>query len=130
MKSIILDLEYLSGAIWEIGRNGATEYLEYEKNLSVSKQLIEKIAYLHNEIFMSSFDSSYPPDSGFKTINEVKYFLYYQLHVATLLSSEYKEGEVLLYSNNNSPCTIEEYIEYLSSLTDEDLKIWLRPDLQ
>lgn len=130
MKNIILNLEYLGGALWEIDHKGLTHYIEYEKKLDISNALKEKIFYLHNEIFMSSFDDSYPPDSGFHTIEEVRYFLYYELYVATLLSSEYQQGKILLYGKDHTLCSIEEYVKYLSTLTDEDLKAWLRADLQ
>jgi len=60
----------------------------------------------------------------------VRYYLYYTLYVATLLSCEYKQGNVLLYGDAKEPISIEEYIKYLSKLTDEDLKSWLRADLQ
>ena len=56
--------------------------------------------------------------------------MYYQGYVATLLSSENKQGKVFLYGEDHTLCSIEEYIQYLSTLTDDDLKVWLRADLQ
>lgn len=130
MRNIILDLEYLGGALWETDDENISQYLPYETDLRFSDSVKEKIFYLHNEILMSSFDNNYPPDSGFHTIEEVKYSLYYKLYVATLLSQEYTQGKVLLYGDAKEPISIEEYIKYLSKLTNEDLKSWLRPDVR
>lgn len=94
-----------------------------------TKDKIRKLEILYGNIM----DLSEPDPKqmiGYKSIKDVKYYLYYKLYVATLLSNEYKEGRVLLYGNNEEPITIEEYIKYLSTLTDEDLNFWLRPDLQ
>lgn len=76
---------------------------------------------------------------GFRTLQEVKYYFLYKLYVVTLLSSEYRQGKVLLYGFDDiygnlkqveNLYTIEKYIKHLSILTDEDFKSWLRPDLQ
>ncbi len=76
---------------------------------------------------------------GFRIIEEVRYYLYYKLYVVTLISGEYKQGNILLYGfdtaygnfqKKDNLYTVEEYIKHLSKLTDEDLKLWLRDDLQ
>lgn len=136
-KNVVIDIllwpEFLcSSVIWELSpcENGhhIKKLLEHE-DIEITDNLrfkLNKLIELNN----SSFDDNYPPDSGFKTLGDVRYYLYYKLYVATLLSQEYKKGNVLLYGNDKNPINIEEYIKYLSTLTDEDLKSWLRPDLQ
>ena len=132
---LIVAPEYLGPVLWakayyEDGTHFEDEiWHSIELEPILSQELIEKIDKLY-EIFMTSFDDSYPPDSGFHTIEEVRYYLYYKLYVATLLSCEYKQGKVLLYGKGNEPVSIEEYIQYLSTCTDKDLKLWLRADLQ
>ena len=98
-------------------------------DLGLSSEAIAKLDKLY-KFNIIAYDDAYPPDSGFHTIEEVKYRLYYKLYVATLLSQEYTQGKVLLYGDAKDPISIEEYIVYLSKLTDEDLKLWLRADLQ
>lgn len=125
--NLLLSAQFMASPIWILG--DLKEELDYREEIDLSQELQDKLDKLY-EILMTSFDSSYPPDSGFKTIEEVKYFLYYQVYVATLLSSEYKQGKILLYGKDHTLCSIEEYIKYLSSITDEDLKVSLRADLQ
>ena len=124
------------GLLWALTKDTNNDYLkhshefvEYHVEPVLSQQLQGKLDKLY-EIFMTSFDDSYPPDSGFHTVEEVRYYLYYKLYVATLLSCEYKQGKVLLYGKGNEPVSIEEYIKHLSTRTDEDLKLSLRADLQ
>ena len=123
------------GLLWALTKDTNNDYLkhshefvEYHVEPVLSQQLQGKLDKLY-EIFMTSFDSSYPPDSGFHTIEEVRYFLYFELYVATLLSCEYKQGKVLLYGDERELLSIAEYIVYLSKITDEDLKLSLRADL-
>jgi len=115
---------------------------EYVEDYSwLSQNLEEKICKLENMYENILHVSELDPENmvGFRTIQEVKHFFNYKLYVATLLSSEYKNGKVLVYCfNKEKPyslekediCTIEDYIETLSKLTDENLKAWLRHDLQ
>jgi hypothetical protein len=130
---ILLWEEFLcSSAIWELipSKYGILkEPIDHHENMDLSENLRVKLDKFI-KINDSSFDDSYPPDSGFHSIEEVRYYLYFKLYVATLLSSEYKQGKVFLYGKDNALCSIEEYIKYLSTLTDEDLKVWLRADLQ
>lgn len=72
---------------------------------------------------------------GYNNIQEVKYYLYYKLYVATLINCEYKEGEVFIYKfdinygneqSNESICNIYQFIKHLSELNDLDLKTWIK----
>jgi hypothetical protein len=117
------------------------EYLAPVESLGLSKKIeleLYKLGDLYGEILNLEQDD--PQNMvGFRTLGEVKYYLYYKLYVATLISSEYKQGNILLYGldavygnsqEKDNLYMVEEYIKYLSTLTDEDLKVWLRADLQ
>ena len=106
--------------------------LEYVEKLGLSKKIeqeLYRLGDLYGEILNLEQDD---PQNivGFRTLEEVKYYFYYKLYVATLISNEYKQGKVLLYGKGNKPVSIEEYIKHLSTRTDENLKSWLRADLQ
>lgn len=133
IPDLLISIEFLGPVLWALIKNEDGTYFrdstDHHIEPVLSQELIKKLDKLY-EIYMTSFDNSYPPDSGFKTIEEVKYYLYYQVYVAVLLNSEYNQGKVFLYGKDNTLCSLEEYIKYLSTLTDEDLKAWLRADLQ
>lgn len=103
-----------------------------------NKEAKEKLESLYKQILDLNEDN---PEYmiGYHSIQEIKYYLSYKLYVAILLNQEYKEGEILIYGfdrsygnhqSNSNLFTTEEYVFHLSTLTDEDLKSWLRPDLQ
>ena len=107
-------------------------YIDPIKELNLSKKIDDELVKL-GEIYGNILNMEEPDPQyivGFRSIEEVKYYFYYTLYVATLLSSEYKQGKVFLHGKGNAFCSVEEYIQYLSTLTDEDLKVWLRADLQ
>ncbi|MCR1809661.1 hypothetical protein [Sulfurospirillum sp. hDNRA2] len=117
------------------------EYLAPIESLGLSKKIeqeLYKLGNLYGEILNLEQDD---PQNlvGFRTLEEVRYYFYYKLYVATLLSGEYKQGNILLYGfdtvygnsqKKDNLYMVEEYIKHLSTLTDEDLKVWLRADLQ
>jgi hypothetical protein len=133
IPDLLISIEFLGPVLWALIKNEDGTYFrdstDHHIEPVLSQGLIQKLDKLY-EIYMTSFDDSYPPDSGFHSIEEVRYYLYYKIYVATLLSCEYKQGKVLLYGNNHEPVGIEEYIKQFSTFSDEDLKSWLRPDLQ
>lgn len=132
---LIVSPEYLGSLLWaKVYYEDGTHFEEaiwhsIELKPILSEELLKKLDKLY-ETYMTSFDDSYPPDSGFYTIKEVRYYLYYELYVATLLSQEYKQGKIVFHGGEGKYISIEEYIKHLSKLTDEDLKVWLRADLQ
>ena len=116
-------------------------YLYPAESLGLSKKIeleLYKLGDLYGKILNLEQDD--PLNMvGFRTLEEIRYYFYYKLYVATLISSEYKQGNIWLYGfdaeygntqEKDNLYMVEEYIKHLSTLTDEDLKVWLRPDLQ
>ncbi|WP_323588167.1 hypothetical protein [Aliarcobacter butzleri] len=137
-KDIIM-YEYDYGIIY-FKKYDTSEYISFDRICSSCniKEKKEELEILYGQILdLEEANPEYMV--GYRNIQEIKYYLNYKLYVATLLSNEYKEGQILIYGfnkdygnyqNYSNLFTVQEYVFHLSTLTDEDLKSWLRPDLQ